>query len=289
MVQGACRLRSKSTCAVTSSVWLTQSLLKSDSQLFQLLVSRVQFLLNLLKLCLQPRVLILCNIVCDLEITIMVLQILFLHLHKVIETLGLRLLFYAKDHLSELLSLEGIKLLAWGSINKTITSHHWALLLVAEHLCHEISSLALRLDVSHHRLLLHLARVVLLILLVLHLLLLLLHHIVVLLDILILLILLLIQSWWKLCAKLLLVLALISGVFAYVCWWSLALACGCLAVFDLLSLRPVFLVNLVLVVNHQYCFIILFCFSILRCYVDDLLFNIINLIFILVFFFPVLR
>lgn len=67
--------------------------------------------MDLLELGLESSVLVLCDVIRNFQISVVILKVLFLHLHKVIERLSLRLLFYTEYQLSQLLSFELIQVL----------------------------------------------------------------------------------------------------------------------------------------------------------------------------------
>jgi len=73
----------RSTFQVTRS--LTHRLLKSQSKLFQFFVSVVELLLDLLELGFQANILVFGDVVSYLEISVVVLEIFFLHFHEVVE------------------------------------------------------------------------------------------------------------------------------------------------------------------------------------------------------------
>jgi hypothetical protein len=64
---------------------LTHRLLKSQSKLFQFFVSVVELLLDLLELGFQANILVFGDVVSYLEISVVVLEIFFLHFHEVVE------------------------------------------------------------------------------------------------------------------------------------------------------------------------------------------------------------
>ena len=100
----------ESSFATSSIARRSKRLLKSLCEIFQFLVAVIQFFLDLLEFSLEASVLIFCNIISDFQISIMILQVFFLHLDKVIERLCLRLLLDSKDHFSQLLSLVIVKM-----------------------------------------------------------------------------------------------------------------------------------------------------------------------------------
>ena len=136
--------------ATTSIAWRCKWLLESLCEVFQLFVPIIQLFLYLLELGLEPSILIFRNIIRDFQISIMILQVLFLHFGKVVEWLGLRLLLDTKNHLSKLLSLVVVEM-TWGSLDSTST-HHRVIAYVSAHAWHVSSSVwdILVQDPSHH-------------------------------------------------------------------------------------------------------------------------------------------
>jgi hypothetical protein len=63
---------------------LVESLLQSDSQFFEFLISRIQFSLNLLQLRLEFGIFILRQVVGYLQVSELILQILFLELGEIV-------------------------------------------------------------------------------------------------------------------------------------------------------------------------------------------------------------
>lgn len=104
-----------------TSVWLTHALLKAHRQLLKFLVAIVELLLNLLQFGLKANVLVFRDIVGDFEVSVVILKIFLLHLHKVVETLCLWLLLDPKDHFSQLLAL---KLIELATSDHAVWSHH---------------------------------------------------------------------------------------------------------------------------------------------------------------------
>ena len=86
--------------ALAWGTWLGHALLESDGELLQFFVSLVQFCLYLLQFSLKASVLILCNVVCDFQVSVVVLKVFFLHFNEIVEWLSLWLLFNAKNHFS---------------------------------------------------------------------------------------------------------------------------------------------------------------------------------------------
>lgn len=88
--------------SVVGTGWLGHLLLEAEGQLLQLLISLVELVLNLLKFGLKTRVLVFCDVISDFEVSIVVLEVFFLHLHEVVERLALGVLFGAKYHFTQL-------------------------------------------------------------------------------------------------------------------------------------------------------------------------------------------
>ena len=147
--------------AVTLAAWLCHRLLEAHRELLKLLVSLIELVLDLLQLGLQSDVLILGHVVCDLQVSIMVLQVLLLHLHEVVEGLCLRVLLRAEYHLSQLLALHLIKLLGHAAIQHREAACRQLLGLRSSirHISHDISShrgtTELSATSAGHHLLLH--------------------------------------------------------------------------------------------------------------------------------------
>mmetsp|Transcript_2459 Transcript_2459/g.3758 ORF Transcript_2459/g.3758 Transcript_2459/m.3758 type:complete len:374 (-) Transcript_2459:201-1322(-) len=108
MLQIAGGLGAKATFGSTSL--LAEGLLQTDCEFLQLLVARVEFLLDLLDFSLEADILITGDVIRDLKVSIVILEIFLLHLHEIVETLGLRVRLRAKNHFTKLLPLKLVDL-----------------------------------------------------------------------------------------------------------------------------------------------------------------------------------
>lgn len=118
---------------------LAKGLLEAERQLLELLVSLVQFLLDLLDLGLEPDVLVPRDVVRYLQVPVVVLEVLLLHLHEIVERLGLRVRLRAENHFAHLFALELVQLLRVSCTRS-----------VRQDLRYEVPAHShLRLDVSH--------------------------------------------------------------------------------------------------------------------------------------------